>query len=196
MKIKMLKLLIPSVVVLLIAIIFVLALDQKDDNLMTSPLQGKPLPAFSAPSLLQTNKTLTESLFILEPEKDLPSYSLLNVWASWCVVCKIEHPYLMQLSNNKSLNIVGLNYRDQQLSATALLEKTGNPYREVIYDHDGRIALNLGVLATPETYLIDHNGMILFRYTGELNESVWLQYFQPLITQQQSSLKFTNNKAG
>ncbi|MEH6453410.1 MAG: DsbE family thiol:disulfide interchange protein [Psychromonas sp.] len=191
----MAKLLIPSAVVLIISITFMLALDQKDDNLTASPLQGKPVPAFSAPSLLQTDKTLTESIFILAQGDGLPTYSLLNVWASWCVVCKIEHPYLMQLSNNRSLKLVGLNYRDQRLSATALLEQTGNPYQQVIYDHDGRIALNLGVLATPETYLIDSKGMILFRYTGELNESTWLEYFQPLIKQQPNNLQLTNNKA-
>jgi cytochrome c biogenesis protein CcmG/thiol:disulfide interchange protein DsbE len=175
------KLLIPSAIVLILLIMFLFALQQKEANTNQSPLQGKQLPAFSAPSLLQADKTITEALFILPKSKDSATFSVLNVWASWCVVCKIEHPYLMQLSRNKTLNLVGLNYRDQRRSAVALLDKKGNPYKEVIYDNDGRIALNLGVLATPETYLIDNKGIILFRHTGDLNESIWLQHFQPLI---------------
>ena len=184
MKIKNPKLLIPSAFVLILLIVFMFALDQKENHTSPSPLQGKPLPAFSAASLLKSDEMVTAAMFLLPEGEALPVFSLLNVWASWCVVCKIEHPYMMQLSNHKSINLVGLNYRDKRKSALELLKKTGNPYNEVIYDGDGRIALNLGVLGTPETYLVDKKGIILFRYTGELNESVWQQYFQPFINAQ------------
>lgn len=194
MNVKMAKLLIPSAIVLISSITLLLALDQKDNDLAASPLQGKQVPSFSAPSLLLSDNILTETIFILPEGEDLPAYSLLNVWASWCVVCKLEHTYLMELSNNKSLNLVGLNYRDQRLNAVALLDKSGDPYQQVIYDHDGRIALNLGVLATPETYLIDNKGMILFRYTGELNETVWQRYFQPLIDTQLTYSQLNNSQ--
>ena len=104
---------------------------------------------------------------------------LLNVWASWCITCRVEHPYLMNLKR-QGIPILGLNYKDEKEDAIEWLNKYGNPYEDNIYDYKGSLALDLGVTGAPETFLII-NGQVVVHYQGEVNEMVWNEVFVPAI---------------
>ena len=104
---------------------------------------------------------------------------LLNVWASWCITCRVEHPYLMKLKR-QGIPILGLNYKDEKEDAIEWLNKYGNPYEDNIYDYKGSLALDLGVTGAPETFLII-NGQVVVHYQGEVNEMVWNEVFVPAI---------------
>ncbi|MBW3694801.1 DsbE family thiol:disulfide interchange protein [Vibrio sp. T187] len=99
-------------------------------------------------------------------------YQLVNVWASWCGICREEHEYLNKLKN-KGIPINGINYRDSRSEAIALLEADGNPYNKIIYDQKGDLSLDIGVVGTPETYLLDHNGKVIVKISGILDSQVW-----------------------
>ena len=111
--------------------------------------------------------------------KEFNGISLLNVWASWCITCLVEHPFLTQLSNN-DIKLIGLNYKDSQIKAKQWLRKRGDPYLFSIYDHRGDLAFDLGVTGAPETFLI-FNQKIIGHIQGELNQEKWQSTFVPLI---------------
>ena len=104
---------------------------------------------------------------------------LLNVWASWCITCRVEHPYLMNL-NSQGIPILGLNYKDEKEDAISWLNKFGNPYKENIHDYKGLLALDLGVTGAPETFLII-SGQVVAHYQGEVNETIWKEVFLPIV---------------
>ena len=114
-------------------------------------------------------------------EATLEGSYILNVWASWCITCLVEHPYLMEL-DKKGVNIVGLNYKDEKIDALNWLEKYGNPYELIIHDLKGTLALDLGVTGAPETFLID-DGRVVAHYQGEVNKRIWRDVFQPIISE-------------
>ena len=114
-------------------------------------------------------------------EATLEGSYILNVWASWCITCLVEHPYLMELGK-KGVNIVGLNYKDEKVDALNWLEKYGNPYVLIIHDLKGTLALDLGVTGAPETFLID-DGRVVAHYQGEVNKRIWRDVFQPIISE-------------
>ena len=104
---------------------------------------------------------------------------ILNVWASWCITCLVEHPFLTKLSNN-DIEIIGLNYKDTDARANAWLEKHGNPYLFSMYDPRGDLAFDLGVTGAPESYLLINN-KVVGHIQGEMNQSKWETIFLPLI---------------
>ena len=104
---------------------------------------------------------------------------ILNVWASWCITCIIEHPYLMSL-NSRGISVIGLNYKDERDDAVIWLNKYGNPYKTIIHDFKGTLALDLGVTGAPETFLIS-NGQIVAHFQGEVNDLIWKDVFLPII---------------
>ena len=104
---------------------------------------------------------------------------VLNVWASWCITCIIEHPYLTSLSKN-GVPIIGLNYKDEQEDAIFWLKKYGNPYQTILHDYKGNLALDLGVTGAPETFLIS-DGKVIAHYQGEVNDQIWNDVFLPII---------------
>lgn len=134
---------------------------------------GRTLPAWQSDNLLDGRPIQTASL------KGEPF--VLNVWASWCANCRAEHPLLSELAG--TVPLYGLNYRDKRDAARAWLIQAGNPYRAVLADPDGKLALELGVYGTPETYLFDADGTLLARHTGELTKGIWLRQFAPLLDQ-------------
>ena len=160
-----------GVVVVILAIISLSMVFTQDGH--APKLESKPLPAFSL-QRLDTTGTADETLFT-------GKLQLLNVWASWCAVCKSEHAFLLQLAQQQGLSIVGLNYRDNRQAAMRELNQSGNPYNAVLFDPKGSLALDLGVYGTPESYLIDSTGTIRYRYLGALDEQVWQQEFAPVI---------------
>jgi len=139
---------------------------------------GRTLPMWQSDNLLGGRPIQTASL------KGEPF--VLNVWASWCVNCRAEHPLLTELAD--TVPLYGLNYRDKGDAARMWLIQAGNPYRAVLADPDGKLALELGVYGTPETYLFDADGALLARHTGELTKGIWLRQFAPLLAEARSKI--------
>ncbi len=165
-----LKLFFPLILFAMLAITLFRGLSL-DPSEMPSALIDQPFPPFSLPSV-NTGKSLSQA--------DIEGQvSLVNVWATWCVACRAEHPYLRQLAQS-GIPLIGLNYKDQDADAQRWLEELGDPYRFNIADHDGTLGLDLGVYGAPETYLVDAAGVIRYRHVGVVNEGVWNTILQPL----------------
>ncbi|MCE9688162.1 DsbE family thiol:disulfide interchange protein [Shewanella sp. AS16] len=146
---------------------------------LDSALEGKPVPAFS----LEKVETPDE----LISNQDLKGQvSMLNVWATWCPSCKYEHPFLMKLARQNILPIYGINYRDERAMAVDELGKKGDPYNINIYDKEGRLGLDLGVYGAPESFIVDHHGIIRFRFAGPIDQSVWDETLLPVIRELQA----------
>lgn len=165
-----LKLFLPLFLFALLALILFRGLSL-DPTEMPSALIDRPLPAFTLPAL-GGDTMLTQADVAGE-------VALLNVWATWCVSCRVEHPYLKQLAD-QGVPIYGLNYKDNDADALRWLAELGNPYRLTIADRDGTLGLDLGVYGAPETYLLDAAGVVRFRYVGVVDESVWRTTLEPL----------------
>ncbi len=133
----------------------------------------KPAPNFSLPHLLNTNKTFSNKEF-------QNKVSLFNVWASWCATCRYEHPLLMQLAK-QGYKVYGLNYKDTIADATEVLTKTGNPYITNAFDKDGKVGMEWGVTGTPETFIVDKQGIVRYKYTGQLTVEILKQDILPLM---------------
>jgi cytochrome c biogenesis protein CcmG/thiol:disulfide interchange protein DsbE len=143
-----------------------------DPHQLPSTLINKPLPAFNLPLLSDPQKRITEKAWLGKP-------ALINVWASWCVTCAAEHEVLMDLAQQKKIAIYGLSYKDAPSAAKEWLEKYGNPYQVVVLDTVGSTAIDLGVYGTPETFLIDKNGIIQDKFVGALTETIWEERVLP-----------------
>jgi cytochrome c biogenesis protein CcmG, thiol:disulfide interchange protein DsbE len=152
----------------------------RDPREVPSPLIDKPAPAFALAQLHESSKTISE--------KDLRGQVwLLNVWASWCVSCREEHPLLVALSKLKLVPIYGLNYKDQRAEALRWLEEHGNPYVLSIVDKDGRTGIDYGVYGVPETYVIDKQGVIRMKHIGPVTPRVLETKLMPLVRELQKS---------
>ena len=144
-------------------------LSEKDDQLETVLIDSS-FPEFDLSSLSDDSRLLSKNDI-----SQLPA--LINVWATWCIACRIEHPFLMKLKDESSLTIYGLNYKDNKEKALELLRRDGNPFEFSIYDFEGRLAIDLGVYGAPETFFIDKNGLIRERHVGVIDEKVWNDKF-------------------
>ena len=139
-----------------------------------SPLIDKPAPAFSLPTLDAPQQTLSA--------QDLRGKVwILNVWASWCVACRIEHPLLVEFSNTGVVPIYGLNYKDKREDAIAWLNKFGNPYTRSLSDTEGLVGIDFGVYGVPETFVIDKNGIIRLKQIGPVTPEVLRDEILPLV---------------
>lgn len=175
------KFIIPIVLIaalggLLIYALFLMQAGRYSPRDIPSPLVGKSLPHFSLPALHQPKKTIT-------PESLKGRVYLLNVWASWCVACREEHPVLVELSKQKAVPIIGLNYKDKRDDALGWLKQFGDPYEQSLVDADGRVGIDLGVYGVPETFVIDKAGVIRYKQIGPITEQVWSEKLLPLIKQ-------------
>ena len=139
-----------------------------------SPFVGKPAPAFSLPTLFSADKIITN-------ESLIGKVWLLNVWASWCVGCRIEHPLLNQLSELNFVDIVGLNYKDTRTDANNWLLQHGDPYTTIIFDETGDTGIDYGVYGVPETFVIDKVGIVRLKHIGPLAAEDVEQTLVPLV---------------
>ena len=165
---------VPLVIFVGLSLVLLLGLD-KDPTELPSALVGEPFPAFNLPALSDEQSRLTEQ----DVKGDV---MLVNVWATWCFACRIEHPMLNNLSA-KGVKVVGLNYKDQRTSALDWLAERGDPYRFNIFDTQGSLGIDLGVYGAPETYLVDADGIIRHRRVGVVDERVWNAEFRELYDQ-------------
>ena len=173
----MLKFIIPLILFIIMAVFLALGLNLKPGEI-PSPFINKPAPVFSAPKLNAPEEKLT-------PADLNGKVWLFNVWASWCVSCRAEHPVLNQLARQHAAVIVGLNYKDEPNDAKNWLDRLGNPYNVSIMDQDGRIGIDYGVYGVPETYLIDKNGIIRYKLTGPLTREGLDKKIFPLVKELQ-----------
>lgn len=149
-----------------------------DPRKIPSPLVGKPVPQFSQADVDMASPVVSEKIF-------KGKISILNVWATWCLACHHEHDVLLDLSHKSGIRVYGLNYKDNRDAAKNWLDKFGNPFVATIFDPEGKLALQLGVYGTPETFLVDKKGVVQFRHVGPLNKKVWNKSFVPLINKLQ-----------
>ena len=176
-KLSRVKLFIPLIIFVLLSLVF-LQLEKRmvsgdyDPWMLPSALEGKSLPEFSLTTLEDADKTIE---FIELNNKP----ALLNVWATWCVSCRVEHAYLNDLAK-KGIRIFGLNYKDDREKANLWLARLGNPYQLNLFDIDGKLGINMGVYGAPETYVIDANGIVRYRHVGIVDERVWESKILPL----------------
>lgn len=160
----------PLAVFVVLSLFLLKGLD-RDPTELPSALIGETFPVFTLPAL-NRDQMITE--------QDLKSQvTLVNVWATWCFACRIEHPMLNQLAD-MGVAIVGLNYKDQNDKAQTWLEQRGNPYLFNIVDTDGSLGFDLGVTGAPETYLVDAQGVIRHRRVGVVDQRVWDNEFKAL----------------
>jgi len=137
--------------------------DTKTD--IPSPLIGKPVPEFRLPALFEPDRLVAPADLRGEPY-------LVNFWASWCVTCRVEHPVIEELARSGRVRIVGFNFRDDRDDAKAWLERWGDPYDLHLSDLDGRVSIDFGVYAAPESFLVDADGRIVFKQIGALTPDV------------------------
>jgi len=169
----MAKYLIPLVLFMVLVVFLAIGLN-RDPHEVPSPLINKAAPAFTLPQLKDPGKTFSAA-------EMRGKVWILNVWASWCVTCRDEHPLLIEYAKSGAVPIYGLNYKDERDDALAWLSDLGDPYVLSAADLDGRIAIDYGVYGAPETYLIDQSGMIRFKQIGPVTPDVWTKQILPLV---------------
>ena len=148
----------------------------KDNSAIASPLIGKPVPDFSLPVLGEPTRRLGQADFSGKPY-------LLNVWGSWCVNCRDEHPQLLALQRSRRIRIVGYNYKDSPEEAQRWLQSYGSPYTLVLADEEGRAALDFGIYGAPETFLVDARGIVRWKHVGPITDEVMQSELEPLFAQ-------------
>jgi cytochrome c biogenesis protein CcmG, thiol:disulfide interchange protein DsbE len=144
-----------------------------DPTAVPSALIGRSMPEFRAPSLV-------DSAASLGSQDIRGKVALLNVWGTWCIECRHEHGFLLELARS-GVPIYGLNLRDERPAALDWLATLGNPYVRSAFDPDGEVAVDWGVTAAPETFLLDSDGKVLFKHISPLTPQVWRRDFLPLI---------------
>ena len=164
------KLFIPLILFVLLALFLFRGLSL-DPKAMPSALIDHELPSFSLPAL-GLDQMMTDQDIVGE-------VAFLNVWATWCFSCRVEHPYLQKLAQS-GVPIYGVNYKDEDAAALEWLKEFGDPYRASVADREGTLGLDLGVFGAPETYLVDSEGVIRYRHVGVVNDRVWTDVLEPL----------------
>lgn len=168
------SLLIPLGVFVLLVVFLALGFQLKDPHLLPSELINKPFPEFELQDLHKGD--------VLRTREDLVGeVSLVNVWATWCPNCIVEHPELLRISREESIPLYGVNYNDETPKAIAWLQRRQDPYQFSIVDDKGTLAIDLGVYGAPETFVVDRQGVIRFRHVGPVTPDVWQQALAPVV---------------
>ena len=157
------KIIFSSIVLFCLFVFFIFFKSIYKENYYTPQILTKNLISFKSKDLF--TKEIVHSDHLFKNEK----FILINIWASWCVPCLQEHKYLMNLKNNNSINLIGLNYKDKENNAKKFIYKNGNPYDAILIDDDGVISIELGAYGVPETFII-YNSKIIKKYIGPLSQ--------------------------
>src|SRR5580704_13149189 len=147
-------------------LVFVLAVGIRhspEKGLIASPLLGKPAPAFALPALLEPARTV-------DSQQLKGHWYLINVWGTWCSECRAEHDMLLKVKKSGAVPLIGIDWKDDDAQAQAWLAQLGNPYETVAVDHSGRTAIDWGVYAAPETFLVNPAGIVVYKQIGALTE--------------------------
>ncbi len=170
---KALKYIIPLAIFAALCVFLAIGLT-KDPRKVPSPFIDKPAPAFAIAKLHEPEATFS-------PADMKGKVWLLNVWASWCVSCRVEHPVLNDMNRRGVVPIVGLNYKDQRADATKWLKQHGDPYLFSVWDFDGKVGIDYGVYGAPETFVIDKQGIIRYKHIGPISPEDVEKIFLPLL---------------
>ncbi len=174
-----LRFVLPLAIFLVLAVFLFVGL-RLNPREVPSPFIGKPAPAFQLTQLARPEQTFS-------PKQMQGEVWLLNVWASWCVACRVEHPLLVDLAKKNVVPIIGLNYKDKRDAALGWLGQFGDPYKLSVADTDGRVGIDYGVYGVPETFVIDKAGVIRFKQIGPITEDAWRDKILPLVQQLRQS---------
>ena len=171
----------PMVAFALLVVVLAIGIKHSPDKgIIASPLIGKPAPQFSLPSLKDAAHTVsTEGL--------RGRWYLLNVWGSWCGTCREEHRMLLQARQSAVVPLIGLDWKDDDAQALTWLAQLGDPYETVAVDHEGRTAIDWGVYAAPESFLVNPQGIVVYKCMGELTPEIWEKEILPRVQKQQAS---------
>ncbi|MGB8274777.1 MAG: DsbE family thiol:disulfide interchange protein [Alphaproteobacteria bacterium] len=164
---------VPALVFAALAVALLFGL-RRDPSIIPSHLIGKPVPQFALPPVREGKPGLANT--------DLNgSVSLVNVFASWCIPCKIEHPILMRIAAETHAPVYGINYKDDPADANRWLDELGDPYRRIGADRDGRTGIDFGVYGVPETFIVDAKGIILYKQVGPITPEALEKRILPLL---------------
>ena len=161
--------------------VFVVGLG-KDPRKLPSPLIDKAAPQYSLPGVRDPMSSVGSADY-------KGKVVLVNIWATWCVGCRQEHDYLVELASRNVIPIYGLNWRDRRDKAVPWLDQLGDPYVASAYDEDGRIGIDWGVYGAPETFLISATGSVVYKHVGPMNETVWQSEFVARIAEHTGAAK-------
>ena len=167
------SLIIPLVLFSSLAVLLWRSFSSEDPSLLPSQLLDKPFPEFNLEDLHSSTR-------IRNADDLLGDVSLVNVWATWCVNCLIEHPVLTRIAQG-GVAIVGINYNDDLKKALVWLDQYGDPYTFHVRDNKGTLAIDLGVYGAPETFIVDESGTVRYRHIGVVTEEVWMEKLLPVI---------------
>jgi len=148
--------------------------DRVDRESLPSPLIGRPAPQFSLPLLHEPGREVGSAELLGEPY-------LLNVWGSWCPACRVEHPVLERYAASGAIRVIGYNWKDEREDALRWLQQFGDPYTMVLADYEGRSAIDWGIYGAPETFLVDAEGIVRWKYVGPLTDDVVDGELAPLV---------------
>jgi cytochrome c biogenesis protein CcmG/thiol:disulfide interchange protein DsbE len=176
----MLKYLMPLILFSVMAVFLAIGLNLNPRDI-PSPLIDQPAPDFTLAVLDQPGRTLNKHDFI-------GNVWLLNVWASWCGSCRLEHPLFNKLAQKNIVTLVGLNYKDDPVAAKQWLSQLGNPYQVSLMDQEGRTGIDYGVYGVPETFVIDKKGIVRYKHTGPVEGDDIEEILLPLINQLKAEL--------
>jgi cytochrome c biogenesis protein CcmG, thiol:disulfide interchange protein DsbE len=169
------KFLLPFAAFVALVVLFAFGLNpNRDIHALPSPLIGKPAPAFTLTDVLDPARPVSNAAY-------RGQVYVLNVWGTWCYECRAEHDALLAISRSHVVPIIGLDYMDQREKAREWLEQLGNPYQAVAFDTDGRTAIDWGVYGAPETFLVDGQGRVIFKFISAMTPEVWQREFLPRI---------------
>ena len=185
---KRIRFALPAIVFAGLIALFVNGL-QRDPTIVESPFIGKPAPVFDLPELFDPEARVTQADM-------LGQVSMFNVWASWCPGCAQEHELLMALGTQSDVPIYGLNWKDERQAALKWLEQRGNPYKLVAVDRENITGIDWGVYGAPETFLLDENGIILYKLVGPMTPDIWVNEFMPRIAAARGETAEPANGAG
>lgn len=168
----MIRMLIPLGVFLALLGLLIAGLQTSEERkLVQSPLIGKSVPQFSLPGLYEPQSLTSRADLLGEPY-------ILNVWGSWCWACRAEHPFVERLGNEAPIDLVGFNWKDEREDALAWIDRFGNAWDRHLVDYEGEVAIDLGVYGAPETFLIDHEGIIRHKHIGPVDANVFQDLMQ------------------
>jgi cytochrome c biogenesis protein CcmG/thiol:disulfide interchange protein DsbE len=169
------KFLLPMGAFVALAVLFAFGLNpNRDIHALPSPLIGKTAPLFNLTDVMDPARTVSNAAL-------KGQVYVLNVWGTWCVACRQEHEALLDIARQNVLPIVGLDYMDQREKAQQWLTQLGNPYTAVGFDTDGRTAIDWGVYGAPETFLVDGEGRVIYKFISPMTPEVWQHDFLPRI---------------
>jgi cytochrome c biogenesis protein CcmG/thiol:disulfide interchange protein DsbE len=170
----------PLVLFALLVVVLAIGIKQSPDkDLIPSPLIGKPAPDFSLPSL-------TDPAGRVSSTQLRGHWYLFNVWGTWCVSCRAEHSMLLKIKQSGLIPLVGLDWKDDRYDALSFLKQEGDPYETIAVDQDGSEAIMWGVYGAPETFLVNPQGIVVYKFIGPITEEAWEQQILPRLPMNQT----------